>query len=879
MNILNTSKRNKVFLLSIAIITLSLPRLTVNVDAAIGSIPPLAWTSGFQGTSGSFGQVNAISCPTKTFCAAGGTSANESALITTYSAGAWSLATMTLPVNADSASEITGLSCASASSCIAVGNYATNSAPMPFTEFWNGSSWSLSTSLPGIDTSSGAQLNAVSCPSTSFCVAVGKLGTAGSAVTGTFEATFNGSSWSAVQLTNDFTDGSFANLLSITCSSVTFCIAGGWVGSSQRPSQQALLEVWDGATWTPSIIAAEINPGKRGSVTTVSCSSSTNCVAGGSVFADFSNSYAFASSWDGTSWTTNLINTFDGNASTGTVTSSSCVDQHMCVLVGNADNFGPFDIRINSSQWITELRGALIPDGAATQLRSVACPSVNLCIAVGGLSSRYIATFDGSSWSDSVSAAVYYQPLRAITCYTVELCVAGGTYATSSYQRRPMTLVGKPPTSPSPPSSVAVVPGKQSLTASWSASNDGGLSPVTYTASDSSGHSCSTAGLTCTITGLTPGQLIGISVAASNLVGVSSSSTTASATPYDIPSAPQDVAAQTIGSSRVSGFTISWSTPASNGYSPITGYEVSSQPSFYFVCRPVANSCSVFGTNPGTSYVFSVVAVNAAGRSASASVTAVSKGVPSVPQSLVITPSVGSASVSWKAPSQSNGSPVTGYRVTVIGDHRTFTTSATKLQIQGLSSSALNQVSVAAINAIGYSGEATSDSFFAWSGVNSSPGVLLNPSVAVPRQQVSMIIAAQIPSLSLSVAWTGNPQGGCYTNNAGQCTMQITPPRSGIYPIVISGSKFKTLTTKLYVPSLDGPAQIKHGGTATFKVSNCPPGSAITLTASDGRKFHTKATSIGSTSIYIATSKQGALTLQLSVGTSANLISKSIVIF
>ena len=65
-----------------------------------------------------------------------------------------------------------GVSSPSTAYCIAVGAYNANDVVTVLTELWNGSAWSVIPS-PNPPTATSSVLNAVSCTSPSYCLAVG----------------------------------------------------------------------------------------------------------------------------------------------------------------------------------------------------------------------------------------------------------------------------------------------------------------------------------------------------------------------------------------------------------------------------------------------------------------------------------------------------------------------------------------------------------------------------------------------------------------------------------------------------------------------------------------------------------------------------------
>ncbi|WP_052410150.1 S-layer homology domain-containing protein [Paenibacillus durus] len=120
----------------------------------------------------------------------------------------------------------------------------------------------------------------------------------------------------------------------------------------------------------------------------------------------------------------------------------------------------------------------------------------------------------------------------------------------------------------------------------------------------------------CTATGLANGTTYYFTVKAGNDGGSSGYSNEVSATPKTVPAAPADIIAAA-GDGQA---TITFTAPADNGGSAVTGYEVTSSPD-NIIATGTASPITITGLQNGTAYTFTVKAINSAGSSAASAVS------------------------------------------------------------------------------------------------------------------------------------------------------------------------------------------------------------------------------------------------------------------
>jgi Fibronectin type III domain len=169
------------------------------------------------------------------------------------------------------------------------------------------------------------------------------------------------------------------------------------------------------------------------------------------------------------------------------------------------------------------------------------------------------------------------------------------------------------------------------------------------------------------------------------------------------PNAPTNVTASP-GNAQA---TVSWTAP-SNGGSTITGYTVTSSPDGVTATTSGATSVVVPGLTNGVSYTFTVTATNAIDTSdpsdPSNSVMPEAPTAPDAPTNVTASPGNASASVSWTAPVNNGGSPITGYAVTSNPAGGTGSTlGAASTTVTGLSNGVSYTFTVTATNGAGTS--------------------------------------------------------------------------------------------------------------------------------------------------------------------------------
>ena len=260
-------------------------------------------------------------------------------------------------------SQLTGVSCPTSSFCMAVGEDGQALT-------YDGSSWSSGATIDGTN-----DLRAVSCPSTSFCAAVGDHGQI---------VTFDGTSWGTpLQLSPP------VNLTSVSCPIASFCVAAGedYLGGGGTST------IYSGATWTgPTPLEQSF-----GALLSVSCTSASFCMATGGDEEAFTYR-------DGT-WEEPPM--LVGLMAVGGV---ACASETFCQAISYGDAY-PF----TGTSW-----GAgheIVEFG----LRGISCPATSFCMTVGAIGQ--VASYTNGTWNPAAMVDEH-NDMSAVSCPSSSFCAA-----------------------------------------------------------------------------------------------------------------------------------------------------------------------------------------------------------------------------------------------------------------------------------------------------------------------------------------------------------------------------------------------------------------------------------------------------------------------
>jgi hypothetical protein len=273
-----------------------------------------------------------------------------------------------------------GISCTSSTVCTAVGHFEkTGGKWVPLAESWNGTAWTVQE--PPYPTTSYSYIDAVSCTSSKACTAVGYFTNSEKQGLPLAEQ-WNGTAWTMQEPPVPSGRTSTA-LKGVSCVSAEDCVAVGW------SNEHTLVERWNGKEWSVQEPPAPTGA-KASYLQSVSCTSSEACIAGGAFYNSAGKFMPLAERWNGTAWSVQEPPSPTG-AKENWLQSVSCVSSAVCTAAGyfynSAGEDMPLAERWNGATWTVQEppspKGITKKSFIYLELRGVSCTSSTECIAVG----------------------------------------------------------------------------------------------------------------------------------------------------------------------------------------------------------------------------------------------------------------------------------------------------------------------------------------------------------------------------------------------------------------------------------------------------------------------------------------------------------------
>jgi hypothetical protein len=415
-------------------------RLVVVLVGALGIAPGVASGASWMVLSSpnrlvAQGVLSGVSCTSPASCLAVGRSANGRGfsvpLAESWNGTSWAPQSVSV---GGSESLLSGVSCTGATACTAVGSHRNPAGvQMTLALARTGTSWAVQPT-PNPAGATASVLSSVSCTAADACTAVGST-TAPSGVTVALAERFNGAGWS-IRPVPQPTGAMGSQLSAVSCPSAMACTAVGAYTNSGGATL-SLAERWNGATWAPE---QTVDPASAGTdeLSGVSCTSSTACMAVGS--ANAGDGQVLAELWNGAKWA--IQATPDPAAGQQSrLLGVSCFSSTACTAVGSYRDSGfighTLAERWNGAAWT--IQSTPDPAGAPRVLSGVACASSTACTAAGssgtGITLTLAEHWNGASWAIQPTlnpAGELNNDLNAVSCSSPTACTAVGEYTDSA---------------------------------------------------------------------------------------------------------------------------------------------------------------------------------------------------------------------------------------------------------------------------------------------------------------------------------------------------------------------------------------------------------------------------------------------------------------
>jgi hypothetical protein len=327
-------------------------------------------------------QLNSVACPATNDCYAvgfdqpAGIGAPATALIEKWNGTEWFVFNLGGPLN----SELDSVSCPTASFCEAVGDYRPFGLDVPLVYTWGGGGvQQQNVPVEGLQ----GVLHGVSCQSASFCLAVG---VETSPAFGPLNVEWTGSTFGQLPSGNHTPD---AYLFGVSCATGQsfYCLSVGQEQTADGQYRPLVEQFDDGSLETISNtgdgrFVAQPSGTANAELTGVYCLFSTNCQVVGNYVSSTNPSNPWAAETTSSGWALESVPPANVDAGFGSGDDLTCPNE--CWALGYyeaASGQQPLADTLNGPSWAL----ASVPDPSGTRpvLNGIACAQINYCEAVG----------------------------------------------------------------------------------------------------------------------------------------------------------------------------------------------------------------------------------------------------------------------------------------------------------------------------------------------------------------------------------------------------------------------------------------------------------------------------------------------------------------
>ena len=402
-------------------------------------------------------QVSSVSCASAGSCAAGGYYTDKHGnhgFVAVERHGVWGQA-IEVPglaaLSKGGGASVSSVSCASAGSCAAGGGYEdSHRHGQGFVAVERHGRWARAIEVPGLgalNKGGDAEVSSVSCGSAGSCAAGGDYKGRDGHQHGFVASEKNGRWGKAIEVPGlgALNKGGDAEVSSVSCGSAGSCAAGGDYKGGDGHQQGFVASEkngrWGKAIEVPGLGA--LNKGGDAEVSSVSCGSAGSCAAGGDYTDGGGDGHGFVADEKNGRWgkTIDVPALTNENVGVGPV---SCASAGNCVAGGATDPYGSgFVVSEKNGVWgrANDVPGALNKGRSGAAVESISCGSPGNCAAAGYYADigenlqGFVAVERNGRWGKAIEvpglAALNKggdASVSAVSCAPAGGCAAGGYY-------------------------------------------------------------------------------------------------------------------------------------------------------------------------------------------------------------------------------------------------------------------------------------------------------------------------------------------------------------------------------------------------------------------------------------------------------------------